>query len=82
MKIPFIPKKIFPELLASDIVGVQPMSAPTGFKFAMRAVFKDKKCMICGDPCHDVVCDDCEELSTIYPDLKQQIDIYKKLERL
>lgn len=32
-------RRIFPELLAHDVVGVQPMNGPVGFAFALRAKY-------------------------------------------
>lgn len=32
-------RRIFPELLAHDVVGVQPMNGPVGFAFALRATY-------------------------------------------
>jgi hypothetical protein len=36
-------RRTFPELLATEIVGVQPMSGPVGLAFAMNYVYEDKK---------------------------------------
>ena len=35
MKIPTI-RRIFPQLIASELVGVQPMNRPSGFAFDLR----------------------------------------------
>ena len=40
--IPMI-RRTFPELLATEIVGVQPMSGPVGLAFAMRYTSEAKK---------------------------------------
>jgi hypothetical protein len=34
-------RRIFPELLAHEVVGVQPMTGPVGFAFAFRALYGD-----------------------------------------
>ena len=34
-------RRIFPELVAKELVGVQPMSAPIGFAFGLRAFDSD-----------------------------------------
>ena len=40
--IPMI-RRVFPELIAAEIVGVQPMSAPTGVAFALDAKYSNKR---------------------------------------
>jgi hypothetical protein len=35
-------RRIYPELISHDIVGVQPMSEPTGFAFALRHQYGQK----------------------------------------
>lgn len=35
-------RRIFPELVAHDLVGVQPMNGPAGFAFALRALYGKK----------------------------------------
>ena len=42
ISIPMI-RRTFPELLATEIVGVQHMSGPVGLAFAMNYVYEDKK---------------------------------------
>lgn len=37
-------RRIFPELLAHDVVGVQPMNGPVGFAFALRATYGPDGC--------------------------------------
>ena len=34
-------RRIYPELLAHEVVGVQPMSGPVGFAFALKARYGD-----------------------------------------
>lgn len=36
-------RRVFPELLASDLVSVQPMSGPTGLVFAMNYFKSDEE---------------------------------------
>lgn len=36
-------RRIFPELLAKQVVGVQPMTAPVGLAYAMRYAEPDRK---------------------------------------
>jgi hypothetical protein len=40
--IPMI-RRVYPELLIKEIVGVQPMSGPVGLAFAMRYTYEAKK---------------------------------------
>jgi hypothetical protein len=40
--IPMI-RRVYPELLTEEIVGVQPMSGPVGLAFAMNYVYTEKK---------------------------------------
>jgi hypothetical protein len=40
--IPMI-RRVYPELLIEEIVGVQPMSGPVGLAFAMNYVYTEKK---------------------------------------
>ncbi len=34
-------RRIFPELVAKELISVQPMSAPTGFAFRLRAKYDE-----------------------------------------
>lgn len=40
LKVPLI-KRAFPKLLSEVVVGVQPMSAPTGLAYALKQVYQD-----------------------------------------
>ena len=36
-------RRVYPELLTKEIVGIQPMSGPVGLAFAMNYVYTEKK---------------------------------------
>lgn len=40
LKVPLI-KRAFPKLLSEVVVGVQPMSAPTGLAYALKQLYQD-----------------------------------------
>lgn len=40
--IPMI-RRVYPELLAKEIVGIQPMTGPVGLAFALNYVYTEKK---------------------------------------
>ena len=42
-------RRIFPELLAHNVVGVQPMNGPAGFAFALRAQYGLNRTALAGD---------------------------------
>jgi hypothetical protein len=42
-------RRIFPELLAHNVVGVQPMNGPAGFAFALRAQYGRNRQGVAGD---------------------------------
>jgi S-ribosylhomocysteine lyase LuxS involved in autoinducer biosynthesis len=50
-------RRTMPSIIANDIIGVQPMTGPTGLIYSMRSRYSQEQVIdIAGDPMYTILC--------------------------